>query len=292
VGKISKALYKLGVEKGPYVIKTDRAESKKTSFSPPKPQLKREEEQINSGSQPVIIGSEVKETWDEKLRVAIEEYPAIAESFRRLRAKILHPADKKPIQSILVTSAVLEEGKSFVSANLGVILAQSMERHAMVVDCDLRRPSLAGLFGLDNRQGLVNHLRDGIDLSSLIRKTGMDGLSIIPAGPAPENPSELLGSDKMVAMVNEIVNRYHDRMIILDSPPAQAASETAILAQHVDKVVVVVRWGGPAREQVKKLVEAIGKDKILGVVFNAFEMTMLDAKLQGEGYYKYYSEGY
>jgi protein-tyrosine kinase len=292
VGKISKALSKLGVEKGPSVIKADRAELKKTSFSPLKPKLKREEEQINSRPQPVIIESEAKKTWDERLRIAIEEHPAIAESFRRLRAKILHPVDKESIQSILVTSADLGEGKSFVAANLGVILAQSMERHAMVVDCDLRRPSLAGLFGLDNRQGLVNHLREGTDLSLLIRKTGLDGLSIIPAGPVPGNPSELLGSDKMAVMVNEIVNRYHDRMVILDSPPAQAASETAVLAQHVDKVVVVVRWGGPGREQVKKLVESIGKDKILGVVFNAFEMTLLDAKLQGEGYYKYYSEGY
>ncbi len=75
-------------------------------------------------------------------------------------------------------------------------------------------------------------------------------------------------------------------------PPAQAASETAVLAQHVDKVVLVVRWNGAGREQVKKLVEQLGPEKVLGIVFNAFEMNVLDKRLQDEGYYKYYSEEY
>ena len=144
-------------------------------------------------------------------------------------------------------------------------------------------PSIAVLNGI---------LESNVDLNQLIRKTGMESLSVIPAGIPPKNPSELLSSEIMNRMVEEIVSRYHDRLVIFDSPPGQSASETSILAQLVDKVVLVVRWGTAAREQVKKFVQIIGRDKILGVVFNAFEMTILDEKMQGEGYYKYYSEGY
>lgn len=296
MGKISKALSKSGAEKVSNAVNADLSKKKQPSNRQiERSDIAQQEQKTSVLPTSSSFKSESKtskERWDERLRAAAEDYPAIAESFRRLRTKILHPVHKESIQTILVTSAVLEEGKSFVSANLGVILAQSMEKHAILVDCDLRRPSLAALFGLNGRQGLVDHLRDGVRLSELIQKTGMERLSIIPAGQAPQNPSELLVSDKMTKMIDELASRYQDRMVILDSPPGQAASETAVLAQHVDKVVVVVRWGGVGREQVKKLVDAIGRDKVLGVVFNAFEMTMINAKLQGEGYYNYYSEGY
>lgn len=171
-------------------------------------------------------------------------------------------------------------------------MAQGVGQHVLMVDCDLRRPSLAGLFGVENNNGLVDHLRDEVDLSELIRKTGQEKLSIIPAGNPPENPSELLESEKMNALVTEVVSRYPDRFVLFDSPPALAASETTVLAQHVDKVVLVVRWGGAGREQVKKLVEQLGREKIIGVVFNAFEMNVLDKKMKNEGYYNYYSDKY
>ncbi|MCK5195644.1 MAG: polysaccharide biosynthesis tyrosine autokinase [Desulfobulbaceae bacterium] len=284
MGKISEALDKSGAEKTLKPIRPvskeqryeKKAESPQTSPQAPKKVFKQE----------TMGGNQYISSWDERFVEACQNYLGVSESFRRLRTKILHPTDGEKIRSILVTSAVLGEGKSFVCANLGVVLAQSVERHAIVVDCDMRRPALAGLFGLDNRQGLVDHLRDGMDLSLLIRKTGMESFSIIPAGIPPVNPSELLTSAKMTQMVDEIVDRYSDRIVIFDSPPAQAASETAVLAQHVDKVIIVVRWGVSGREEVKKFVDTIGREKILGVVFNAFEMTMLDTKLPGEGYYK------
>lgn len=288
MGKISEALLKSGVEKN---LEGERP----VSVGQDRDRVEDVQARVKTVKvlKPEMTGKGAfGQSWDERLVEACQNYFGVSESFRRLRAKILHPTDGEKIRSILVTSAVPGEGKSFVCANLGVILAQSVERHAIIVDCDMRRPSLAGLFGLDNRQGLVDHLRDNMDLPLLIRKTGMQSLSIIPAGVPPENPSELLASEKMVAMVDEVVSRYPDRLVIFDSPPAQAASETAVLAQHVDKIVVVVRWGVSAREQVKKFIDTVGREKILGIVFNAFEMTTIDTKLTGEGYYKYYSEGY
>ncbi len=233
-----------------------------------------------------------KSAWDEKLVTATDVSNGVAESFRRLRALILHPISGKPIRSVLVTSAGIGEGKSFVCANLGAMMARGVDQHALMVDCDLRRPSLSLQFGIDNRNGLVDYLRDGVNLSSLICQTGLERLSLISAGIPPENPSELLSSKTMTSLIDEVVSRYPDRFVLLDSPPVLAASETGILAQHVDKVVLVVRWGSSGRDQVKKLVDQVGREKILGIVFNAFEMNIFDKRMRGEGYYNYLSEGY
>jgi exopolysaccharide/PEP-CTERM locus tyrosine autokinase len=290
VGKVAEALSKSGADIKPGADAGGVGNDQKISARPGKDK-KKAGGKVNSHRS--FSSYEVGRGWDERLVTAIENHPGVAESFRRLRAKILHPAEGKPARSILVTSASPGEGKSFVCANLGVIMAHGVDQHSLLVDCDLRRPSLGRFFGIASKEaGLVDHLRDGTDLPSLIVKTGIDRLSLIPAGIPPENPSELLASQGMSNLIKEVVDRYDDRFIILDSPPAQAASETAVLAQHVDKVVLVVRWNGSGREQVKKLVEQLGPEKVLGIVFNAFEMNVLDKRLQDEGYYKYYSEEY
>lgn len=288
MGKVFKALSKAGADIRPVAGPPAEKNDQQAADQPGNHQKKSGNKSHRTHSSSYATGS----GWDERLVEAIDNSPGVAESFRRLRARMLHPVEGKPARSILVTSAAPGEGKSFVCANLGVFMARGVDQHALLVDCDLRRPGLAHFFGLEHGIGLVDHLRDGTDLSGLIRKTGLDRLSLIPAGTPPENPSELLSSQGMSDLLKEVINRYQDRFIILDSPPAQAASETAVLAQHVDKVVLVVKWGSSGREQVKKLVEQIGREKILGVVFNAFEMNILDKRLQGEGYYKYYSAEY
>ncbi|MCD6388192.1 MAG: polysaccharide biosynthesis tyrosine autokinase [Desulfobulbaceae bacterium] len=236
--------------------------------------------------------SSTSRDWDERLAVLTGKHPEILESFRRLRTKIVHPVKGSPAKTILITSALPEEGKSFVCANLGCIIAQGVDQHALVVGCDLRRPVMARLFGRDNDRGLVHYLRDGTDVADLIVPTGLKRLSLLPAGPPPANPAELLSSEKMTALIDELADRYSDRFILLDTPPGQAASETAVLAQHVDGVILVVRWGRAGREMIQQFVQTLGKEKIIGVVFNAFEMTIIDSKMKQEGYYKYYSEQY
>ena len=226
-------------------------------------------------------------SWDERLSQATMVTGPAAESFRTLRSRILHPASGVVPRSLLVTSAVPGEGKTFVCANLGVVLAQGMDHYCLMVDCDLRKPALHRLFGLPLHQGLSNYLRDGDDLSSMIMSAGVETLSLLPAGPPPVNPSELLASGKMARLVEELENRYDDRIILLDSPPMQAASETAVLARQVDGVILVVRWGGSRRENLHKLVDLIGPERIVGVVFNAFETNILDEKLFGS--YEYYA---
>jgi protein-tyrosine kinase len=233
-----------------------------------------------------------REQWDEKLLTANEKFSGVAESFRKLRTMILHPEDGRPARTIMVASANPQEGKSFISANLGISLAQGVGRRGLLIDCDLRRPSLHALFGLQNKQGLADYLRDGRDISTFMLPTGLDNLTLFPAGPPSDNPAELIASDKMAGMIRSLADKVDGRVVVLDSPPCLVASETLILSQLVDKVVLVVRWGKSGRENVRKVIEQIGRDKIIGIVFNAFEMNVLDKKIQGVGYHNYYSEAY
>lgn len=282
MGKVSKALDKASQADTAPVRKSGRPQDNMAARVESSPSPKHEAIPSSSGPESPVPASG---SWDERLSLATTVSGPVAESFRTLRTRILHPADGKIPKSLLVTSATPGEGKTFICANLGIALAQGIDTHGLLVDCDLRKPALHSLFGLPVERGLVNHLRDGDDLAQMIIPSGVETLSLLPAGPPPVNPAELLGSANMTRLVDELESRYDDRIILLDSPPMQAASETAILAQQVDGVVLVVRWGGGRREHVQKLVDRIGRDRIIGIVFNAYRENVLDAKVFG--YYEY-----
>lgn len=257
-------------------------ESKKTGKQPEiaTPDLKKGDFQPK--------GALTRNKWDERLFLATEPQSSIAERFRRLRGAILHPPSGKPPKTILITSLVPSEGKGFVCSNLGYALAEEMEHHALMVDCDFRRPNLAKMFGIANQTGLVDFLQNNVDLSLLIRKTGQPKLSLLPSGRPPHNPAELLTSKKIKTLIEELAARYEDRIILFDSSPTVVASETSILAKQVDGVILVVRWGVSSRELVKKFVETLGgAEKILGVVFNAYEESAVDSVLYKTSNYDY-----
>lgn len=292
MGKVSRALNKAKTGFTPDdvpFLSSDKVETSSVS-APAKPLVRKTTPAVPTINT-LTAGS--LENWDERLLSATENLSGTAESFRKLRTLILHPERGKPARSIMMLSAEPQEGKSFVCANLGVSIANDIDHKALLIDCDLRRPSLHNLFGMKCPKGLVDHLKDNnVDISSLIFSTGLPNLSIIPAGHPPDNPSELVSFEKMSAVIKELTNRDDDRLMLLDSPPFQAAAETLILSQLVDKIILVVRWGRASREGIKKMADNVGLEKIIGVVFNAFEMNILDKKMQGVGYHNYYSESY
>ncbi len=231
--------------------------------------------------------------WDERLVKVTALGSAEAETFRTLRSKILYPTDGKPVpRTIMVTSAAPSEGKGFVTANLAISLARGMDQYSLLVDCDLRRPSLAKMFGLNNEFGLVNCLQEQKGVENYLQKTSIDKLSLLASGRSPANPAELLGSTRMGNIISELTDRYDDRFIIFDSAPGQVASESFVLAKRVDGVVLVVRYGKSHRNHVKNLVESIGRDKIIGVVFNGVKTSMLEKKVFGDydSYGDYYHQ--
>ncbi len=227
-----------------------------------------------------VVEKNANALWDERLQLVGKLSNNASESFRILRSRILFPLHGGDApRTIMVTSTAPEEGKSFVAANLAIMLAQGVDQYSMLVDCDLRTPAIAKIFGIGNVSGLVNHLEHGDDLGELIQKCSVPKLSLLTSGLSPTNPSELLGSEKMDDLVRELSQRYDDRFIVFDSPPLQIASESLVLSQKVDAVILVVRYGVGAREQVLRCVGNIGREKILGVVFNGVKQNIVERKI-------------
>ncbi len=284
MGKISRALDK-SLEEGFASVTVDGSAG---SGQPETTPEARERNELQPQRQPEAKVTKSSQ-WDERLLNVTGFSGELSESFRVLRSRILHPVgDEKEIRTILVTSAAPEEGKSFVSANLAIALARSLDQYCLVVDCDLRRPSVADHFGMSNTPGLSDYLQNKCDIPQVIQKTIVEKLTILASGAPPVNPSELLGSGFMQELVRELSSRYKDRYIIFDSPPFQVASETSVLAKQVDGVVIVVRWRASGREQIRKLVEDIGRDKIVGIVFNGYKSNVVESRLiKYSNYYNY-----
>jgi exopolysaccharide/PEP-CTERM locus tyrosine autokinase len=209
-----------------------------------------------------------------------------AELFKVLRTNILFPTNGTAPKLILVTSAMPGDGKSFVSANLAISMAQGVEEHVLLIDGDIRKPSIHRLFGHEKTMGLAEILSNGSDLANVLLKTPIPKLTILPGGEPPSNPSELLSSKKMKALLDEVMNRYEDRYIIIDSPPPAMAIETTAIAKIVQGVIVVVKAGKTPKQAVSDVIEQIGKEKILGIVLNNMDQSINKYYGYGKPYYK------
>lgn len=203
-------------------------------------------------------------------RLAALLYPrsVAAEAYRALRTNIEFAAVDQPIRTILVTSAVPSEGKSVTAANLAVVFAQT-GRKVLLVDADLRKPGVHDLFALANDEGLTDLLRsDDVQLEMAVRSTEQKNLQVLTAGPHPPNPAELLGSQRMKALLATI-KEVHD-IVILDSPPLQVFTDAALLSAHLDGTVLVVESRRGRRSQIRAAREALSKANahLIGVVLN------------------------
>jgi protein-tyrosine kinase len=206
-----------------------------------------------------------------KLVSFFEPSSMVSEQFRRLRTYIIKPWLDNSLKTILVTSAMAGEGKSLVSINLAITIAVELQSNALVVDCDLRNPSLSRWFGLDEQKGLSNYLLGEAELPELMIKTSVDKLSILPGGALQENPVELIGSNKMKSLVQDLKSRYSDRYIILDSSPLLATTEPSVLNEMVDGILLVIKSGSTPRESIQQGLTFLDKKKIIGVVLNGME---------------------
>jgi protein-tyrosine kinase len=228
----------------------------------------------------------LKRAFSDRLVTLFDPDSADAEGFKVLRGQILFPKARQVPKSILVTSALPGEGKSYVSANLAVSLALSIDEYVIAIDTDLRRPRLHRLFGYRNTRGLHDYLIGGVRLDDLILESGIEKLSILPAGKIARNATELLSSNMMVKFLGEVKGKSEGWFVVIDSPPCQVMAETSSLAQHVDGIIFVVMANKTPRKDIEKAIDNLGRDKILGIVFNGYEQVRKDYHRYYDRYYK------
>jgi capsular exopolysaccharide synthesis family protein len=194
-----------------------------------------------------------------------------AEQFRKLAATIVFQNPGVTSRCLLVTSVNKGEGKSFLTSNLAISLAKSLEEPVLLMDCDLRRPSLHTRFGFRDVPGLSDHFMKGMDISSLIQKTSVNQLSLLPAGSKSFHSAELLSSKRMAQLLKTLKKTNKGKIILIDSPPPSATAEPVAIASQVDGIILTVQCESTPREMVVDLVKNLGKEKILGVVLNRFK---------------------
>ena len=199
-----------------------------------------------------------------------------AEAFRTLRTNLIFSSLDKPITTLLVTSAAPDEGKSVALANLAVTMAQG-GRKTLLVDCDLRRPRQHELFGVPDRPGLTTMILDNVDEPPLAA-TGVENLALLPAGPLPPNPADLLSSRRMELLITNLKSRAD--IVLFDAPPVISVTDAALLASKLDGVLLVVSAGQTKREhaqRAKELLEKINVRLVGAVLTNAAVDTSLSA---------------
>lgn len=201
-----------------------------------------------------------------------------AEAYRTLRTNIQFSSLDRELKTILATSTAPDEGKSTTIANLAVTMAQS-EQRVILVDCDLRRPSLHTLFQVPNEVGLTSMILAQDDRLMPLHPTEVQGLLLLTSGPLPPRPADILGSRRMQAVIERLKGEAD--VVLFDTPPVIAVTDAAVLASKVDGTLLVVKANQTTRERAKQARQILDKVKahIIGVVLN-------DAAIdEGYGYY-------
>ncbi len=213
----------------------------------------------------------------------------IDNSYRRIKRPVLANAFGKESQIVengnlvMITSSLPGEGKTYSSINLAMSIAIEMDRTVLLVDADLPKSSTTKLFGLENELGLTDVLAGKANLGDVIVSTDLQDFKILPAGKKHAHSSELLSSDKMLLVINELATRYPDRLVMFDSPPLLATAEAQILAGLVGQIILVIEADRTLKHNVRDAINMLDRDKAIGVILN---------KTQRSGGSDYYGDGY
>ncbi|GMT40581.1 MAG: hypothetical protein IEMM0001_1316 [bacterium] len=215
----------------------------------------------------------------------------IAEEYRTIKRPLLMniagkgAAKVDNINVIMVTSALQGEGKTFSSINLALSIAMELDKTVLFIDADISNSSGGRLLGVDGDQpGLIDILEnEGTDISDVMLNTNLPNLRIIPAGHVHDNANELLASESMHRVVEDLSNRFSDRVIIVDTPPLLQTTEASVLASLMGQIVVVVEAEKTSQEAVDEALRHIGGDKIISMLLN---------KNKQHHMHKYYGYGY
>jgi capsular exopolysaccharide synthesis family protein len=189
-----------------------------------------------------------------------------AENFRFLGVRLQHLRKDRPLKKVLITSTIPQEGKSTVAANLACTLARKAQQKILLVEGDVRRPSLSQMFGLGKKQGICEWLFGEGDLISSIYHLEGPNLWILPAGSSPENPLELLQSGTLPAIMSQVAELFD--WVIIDSPPILPLADTSVWMRLADGILLVARQGTTEKRQLQRGLEALEPKKLIGALLN------------------------
>lgn len=237
---------------------------------------------------PVLAAVPMVTSWrkrDRPLVVTLARPAAPAtEAYRSLRTSLQFARQEQELRTILVTSPAAAEGKTSTLANLGAVFAQAGQ-HVLMVSCDLRKPRLGQFFGIEESRGLTSAILGEDSLENLVRPTPSDNLWLLPSGPTPPNPAELLNG----ARAQEIFARLRDAfdLVLIDSPPVLPVTDAVVLSKDVDATLLVVAAFRTSSGDVRRAAEKLAQvdARVVGVVLN-------EATRQGAGYYSSYGQAY
>jgi exopolysaccharide/PEP-CTERM locus tyrosine autokinase len=208
-----------------------------------------------------------------------------SEQYRKLKSSLVKLSQLDRFdKSLMVTSAIGGEGKTITAINLAITLAQEFDHTVLLVEADIRNPTIMKYMELESNIGLSDCVLDEIDVGEALIKTGIGKLTILPAGRRVPNPVELFSSNRMQNLLHEIKNRYPDRYLIVDTTPLLPFAEPQFIAGVVGGVLFVVREGYTSTEKLTKALGLIQSHNLLGVVCNAVRQSQSDKY----GYYGYY----
>lgn len=192
-----------------------------------------------------------------------------ADIYRLLRTQVLQTMKKSGFRTLAITSPRYGDGKTTVAINLGISVALDLNQTVLMVDLDLRKPSLYSYLGLPAQTGLSDYVLKGMPLSACLTRLPFERMTALSAGTPLDHSSELLGSPKMTALADELKNRYPDRLIIYDMPPALEQDDPLAFLPQVDAVLLVVRDGITRTEDLKRCLHSLSGANIIGTVLNA-----------------------
>lgn len=268
-----------------------RAEAERTpQGSPPAPPLASGRSASARGEPGIVARGGRFRRWADQLRALARSHPEeetigavnkrritilqpnsfVAEQFRTLRARLDSLASERPVGTIALTSAMAGEGKTTAAVNLAIVSAMAVGRRVLLVDCDLRRPRVHSVLGLRPECGLAEVLNDEALLDHAISKVEGASLDVLPVRTCPPNPSELLASDRMRALVGELRQRYD--LVVFDTPPALSLPDAKIVSEIVDGVLMVVRADQTPRDEIEAALDVLDRRRILGLVLNGAQM--------------------
>lgn len=216
----------------------------------------------------------ISSQWRERMASGAGSDPMLVEQFRRLAASLHHAQQTNGLRCVMVTSAVPGDGKTLTAINLATVLAESYRAHVLLIDADLRRPSISNVMDLGDGAGLSDGLRSATE-QKLALVSVTPRLTLLPAGRPVPNSIEALTSPRMQQILDEAVTRFD--WVILDAPPIGPTADAHLLAQMVGGAIFVIHAGRTQYADVQNAIKSIGRDAIIGVVLNGVEAKAVDA---------------